>query len=222
MSKRSKLKSYLVTVSATESKIGDMRPNIGKPLTLTHTDYRTVRSYEPITAKDCSHLAVDLQKRLSGLGTWNYSACAKGVFTPADISAPTITIQEIKKAKPRKTPPMKRVAATDLDYERRAVDYARWLMRRDGIEIPDYPSTKCLWADVYSNSKINKNGKPVYERRIKSVCFGYYEDKWSKHGFVSEFEFVLPNWDFNPSTPIEIIDGQDQGFLPCPDLQVAA
>lgn len=145
----------------------------------THTARRTVRSRERVEATDHADLFTALDRRVP------------------DVMNPNIVVmvQKPRKYKPR---PMSRVAPSDDDYERRAVDYAKWLMQRDGISIPETRRAVCVWDHVYSNTRIGRDGNAIRERRIRAVQFS------------NGFEFTLPNWDFNPDHPVEEIGNWDE------------
>lgn len=75
----------------------------------------------------------------------------------------------------------KRIAAgprsTDTQMERKAVEYARWLAKRDSVTLPG-GRTCVIWAGV-----TNAAGK--WEKRIRAVSFGTKE-------------IPLPNWNWIP------------------------
>jgi hypothetical protein len=63
-----------------------------------------------------------------------------------------------------------------------------------------------FWSGVY---KKRKTGRPIYERRIRAVRWGRDEEvyntrkdgrrgAWRFTQFVVDFEFPLPNWDWQP------------------------
>jgi len=104
---------------------------------------------------------------------------------------------------------------SDEDWERTAIAYAKWIAARDGIVLP--PPTwglkpRAIWSGVYSKARTNR-GRPIWERRIKSVEWGREENvyntrtdgrqgAWSHKAWKSELTIELPHWDWQP----EVID----------------
>ena len=68
-------------------------------------------------------------------------------------------------------------APSNSEWDRKAIQYAVWLLQRDGLEYPA-GSACAVWASV-----TNKQGKR--EDRIRAVRFG-------------PVEIELPNWDWCP------------------------
>lgn len=101
----------------------------------------------------------------------------------------------------------------DKACERRAILYAEWLARRDGITLPELTTRRAIWSGVPSAMR-SRGGRPIHERRIYAISFGREEDlyrikKNGKRGarlgktWAEESRFDLPNWDFNPVLPVD-------------------
>lgn len=100
---------------------------------------------------------------------------------------------------------------SSADYnEGRALQYAKWLAARDGVELPKL-KTKCVWSGVYRGAR--------WQRRIRAVEWGRDEDvyntrkdgrrgAWLYTRFVPELTIEIPNWDFDPE-PIAGLDSHD-------------
>lgn len=74
--------------------------------------------------------------------------------------------------------------STDNQMQTKARDYAAWLAKRDGIELPTWTCT-CIWSGVTVNGK--------WDRRISAVRFG-------------TVLIELPNWDFVAVAPVETFE----------------
>jgi len=115
--------------------------------------------------------------------------------------------------------------------ERRAHEYAEWLCRRDGREIPDCRTSRCVWNSVEIGEHQRKRrwgGSQtviVSSHRIQAVEYGHMREvhntrkdgkqgAWLYNEFVAEFRVDLPNWDFNPTEPQEeIVDDEADAIL---------
>lgn len=90
----------------------------------------------------------------------------------------------------------KLAAGGKSDYERRAIEYCRWLAARDGVAIGNV-------------------GRPQwYGKHIQMVAFF---DK--QNGRVT---IEIPNWDFEPVEPIETIDRPGDGLVEWLNVALAA
>ena len=86
-----------------------------------------------------------------------------------------------------------------------------------------------VWSGVYSATRMHTTKKwdgskhvaGVYEKRAAAVEWGrerpvYNTRRDGKQGawlydeFVATFRIDLPNWDFNPEAPIEVIEAERQ------------
>src|SRR5262245_5719757 len=85
------------------------------------------------------------------------------------------------KYRPRKRVPI--TPTTNDAFERKAREYALWLLQRDGKHVPSDRLHRCEWSHVYVNGK--------RERRIRAVQFA-----------GSDY-LVLPNWDWVPTVQEE-------------------
>jgi hypothetical protein len=119
----------------------------------------------------------------------------------------------------------KGAASADEYNERRAKEYARWLMKRDGIEMPTYGAGKCrvVWSGFYSATKTRNvhhwDGNQIHQayiRRIEAVEWGREEEQynerkngrrgaWTHNKWICELRINIPNWDFEPAEPVEEI-----------------
>ena len=118
-----------------------------------------------------------------------------------------------------------RAPRVQTNFEATAVEYARWIARRDGISILTGPGSyykahRVEWGYVESATKSRTqrswNGEtrivPMYEKRVRAVEWGHDEERfnerkdrrrgaWSHTEFVPELRIELPHWDFNPPHP---------------------
>ncbi len=166
MKRKPRLTPFLITLRCEDDK------------RRTHTRFQVLRA----PAID------DLLGELIGLGR---EFAAKHVGK----SAPDVTIEPASKYRlSRRRMPRPVTYSRDAVPERIAVEYARWLAKRDGIGMPTHPATpvKCEWSGVESRTRTNQHGNPVFERRIVAVCFGLVR-------------VPIPNWDWQPDEPVEDI-----------------
>jgi hypothetical protein len=84
--------------------------------------------------------------------------------------------------------------------ERMAINYALWLAKRDGIELPRDRDGYVVRGKPFWNTALS-NGKP--EPRIASVSF---------HGKTGGQIIQIPNWDWTPAEPVETIVPLDEAF----------
>jgi hypothetical protein len=104
---------------------------------------------------------------------------------------------------------------TDHYNERRAVEYARWLAGRDGIEIPKGIAERIDWSGV--NDAAGK-----WRKRVCAVEFGTSETEHHGHGRKSyttvrwslAARIEIPNWDFVPSEPVEYLAEDETTLAP--------
>lgn len=120
------------------------------------------------------------------------------------------------------------VSALDKDArrkrdERRALEYARWIARRDGLTIPAL-KTKVIWCGIYSAHETRNvrhwsgvKTQAAHFDRIRAVAWGcdhrvYNIRKDGSRGaylyteFRPEFTIELPHWDWEPAEPVETIE----------------
>jgi hypothetical protein len=116
--------------------------------------------------------------------------------------------------------------------ERHAIEYAEWLCKRDGREVPSHcHHTHIVWnsVEVGTHERKRKWGGTqtviVTEPRVEAVEWGhmrevYNERKdgrrgaWLYNEFVAEFRVDFPNWDFNPAEPQEeIVDDEADAIM---------
>jgi hypothetical protein len=109
-------------------------------------------------------------------------------------------------------------------YRQQAINYALWLAKRDGIEIPRGVQARVNWSGVCSKTRMHTHKRwdgslhrhPIYEQRAESVSFGREEPRynkrkdgrqgaWSHNEFVPEVTIGIPNWDWQPDQPVEEI-----------------
>jgi hypothetical protein len=91
------------------------------------------------------------------------------------------------------------------DQERKAVEYARWLARRDGKALPE-GSACAIWATV----TIPNQRK--LENRVSAVMFHAKRENAVayKAAYVASERIDIPNWDFVPSEPVEeMVSGKE-------------
>lgn len=108
-----------------------------------------------------------------------------------------------------------------------AMRYARWLLVREGKEVPVL-ECRVEWGGVYSLHKTRQhkcwNGetakREIYCRRVRAVIWGrkktpvYNTRKdgrrgaWSHDTFEIEMRVVIPHWDFE-HPPIELCEALD-------------
>lgn len=108
--------------------------------------------------------------------------------------------------------------------EGRAIEYAKWLARRDGVTLPaGQCKARCEWSGF--NSAYRMRNQSFYDgtrevtqfcNRIRYVLWGWEEDQFStrKDGrrgayigkkFNEEARIEIPHWDFEALPPIEEI-----------------
>jgi hypothetical protein len=121
------------------------------------------------------------------------------------------TIKPPRKSK-RKKPVYPRERFTDRKWEQTAIEYVRWLAKRDGVALPENHwrnQPRAMWSGVYSKTRKRAGGHPIFERRIQCVEWGHEEEvfntrkdgkrgAWLYNKWVCEVRFTLPNWDFQP------------------------
>ena len=105
--------------------------------------------------------------------------------------------------------------------ERHAIEYARWLARRDGIEIPPGTVARADWSGVTDAA-----GK--WRRRVEAVEFGRVREEWkivgtgrSRRGETTKHwacasRIEIPSWDWQPAEPVEEILPLDPVRDPAP------
>lgn len=79
----------------------------------------------------------------------------------------------------------------------RAIEYAKWLAARDGLELPNSPKIRfCIYSgqvqwgreeDVYNTRKDGRRGA------------------WQGKCFEAEFTIQIPHWGWTPAEPVEEI-----------------
>ena len=106
-----------------------------------------------------------------------------------------------------------RVDKSDEAWLATAIEYAKWIAKRDGIDLPapgTYRKTRADWSGAYSTTRKASNGGFVYERRIRAVQWGDEVERFNtrkdgrRGAFIGKeqvtyFEIVLPNWDWQPA-----------------------
>ncbi len=105
--------------------------------------------------------------------------------------------EKIARFRNRPTNGLVRGPFDENDQARKAIEYARWLAARDGKVLPEEGSVSALWAAVYVPGK----SKP--ERRVYAVSFS--SRKHRESGWLIQ----IPNWDWTPRQPVEIVDHEE-------------
>ena len=133
---------------------------------------------------------------------------------------------EIGKPKQIRQPPFEAIGDKKSYNEGRAIAYAEWIAKRDGIQISN-GKIRCAWSGFYSawskrNQRFYGGAKEVelYCHRICAVEWGHEEEvynvrkdgrrgAWSHNQWVAESRIDIPHWDFE-HPPLELCEENEQ------------
>ncbi|PDT77196.1 hypothetical protein [Bradyrhizobium sp. C9] len=97
------------------------------------------------------------------------------------------------------------VSADDLN-ERHAIEYARWLARRDNADIPSGTSPLIIWDGVTDAAgKWRKRARAVEFGTRRTTHTGYGRNACTTHHWDVAARIEIPHWDWQPAEPVEEI-----------------
>ncbi|WP_454629570.1 hypothetical protein [Bradyrhizobium cenepequi] len=89
---------------------------------------------------------------------------------------------------------------------RHAIEYARWLALRDGMEIPADTAPRVDWSGITDAAgKWRKRIRAVEFGSSRTIRQGYGRNAYTSYHWDIAVRIEIPNWDFVPAEPVEEI-----------------